>query len=394
MGLNRIGRRSRESQAPASESPGATPAKPHVPKISQVETNQINELIKASVTNGDTNAIRERRASRDFSDATKHVKLAAEPRTPISLEAKAINDLIKQAHSDEMQTVLRERRKSKEIMTQNDAKRNEDRQRQHDFLDQTTGEPRFDPLTLDSIDAPGPVEVISTDRTGQKALAKPPSGNEETRQINKLIAEDKRKRRSSKEHAETEKHRRASSQRLADVEQAAEESALAQSAAMSGAVARGAAKAAATKADGKFLTHAEWNTLHEKLSRLESNVSSLSAERAALQAQVNSLREEGKASRSVLVRISDGFRRTDGSTGSPFGTRAQSGSEGGGSGHAGSFVKKMHDASSDSFVARVIRSSLASPSMKRKGEPQKEAAQSEWYHSSPVSSSPVMIRGA
>ena len=100
MGLNRIGRRSRESQAPASESPGATPAKPHVPKISQVETNQINELIKASVTNGDANAIRERRARRDFSDATKHVKLAAEPRTPISLEAKAINDLIKQAHSE------------------------------------------------------------------------------------------------------------------------------------------------------------------------------------------------------------------------------------------------------------------------------------------------------
>ena len=66
----------------------------------------------------------------------------------------------------------------------------------------------------------------------------------------------------------------------------------------------------------------------------------------------------------------------------------------GGSGHAGSFVKKMLDASSDSFVGRVIRSSLASPSMKRKGEPQKEAAQSEWYHSSPVSSSPVMIRGA
>jgi len=359
MGMNRMIRRSRELQVPNSKSAETAEAASAActPKISEAETNQINELIKATVTNGDINALRERRASRDLGDALKHVKLdTPEPTKRVSLEAKAINDLIKQAHSEDTQKVLRERRKSKEIVTQKLEKYREEWDREQNALDPETGEPRFDSMTGGLTEAPYAVEATGTDRIGQR----PPAVNDEMRKINERIAEDKRKRRSSKEMAEVEKSRRQSDQKLADAERAAEELALAQSVAMSGAMARGAAKAAAAKAGGKFVTNDEWSTLQEKLSNLEATVSSLRAERSALEEEAETLREDRKVSRSLLTRIADGF-------GSPYSKRGASSGETNGSGHAQNFVKKMLDGNSDSFVSKVIRSSFSSPSMRRAG---------------------------
>jgi len=349
-------RRSREISVPSSKSVEAAEAtNTYTSKISEAETNQINELIKATITNGDVNAIRERRASRDLGDTLKNVRIdTSEPVRRMSLEAKAINDLIKQAHTEDTQKVLRERRKSKEVVTQKFEKLREDWEREHNALDPETGEPRFDPLKGEPTEAPHLVEAVSTDRIGQR----PPQVNDEMRKINERIAEDKRKRRSSNEVAEVEKSRRQSDQLLADAERTAEESALAQSAAMSGAMARGAAKAAAAKAGGKFITNEEWTALQEKIASLETTAGSLRAERNALEAEADTLREERKTSRSLLMRIAEGFT-------SPSSKRGPSSSEG--SGHARSFVKNMLDGQSDSFVSKVIRSSFGSPSMKRPG---------------------------